>query len=138
MIAHLSSEQLAECVVGQPSPMVAQHVQDCPSCRAGLASFREALGEFRGAVRAWSEDQANAALKAPAAGWEPRSWSPSHQLAWALLIAAVCIIASFVIPRHSGDIAPGSDAVLLNRVDAQVSRTVPSSMEPLLKLVAQE
>jgi anti-sigma factor RsiW len=138
MIAHLSSEQLAECVLGQPSPMVAQHVQDCPSCRAGVASFGEALGEFRGAVRAWSEDQANAALEAPAAGWEPRSWSPSHQLAWAVLIAAVCIIASFVIPRHSSDIAPGSDAVLLNQVDAQVSRSVPSSMEPLLKLVAQE
>jgi len=138
MIAHLSSEQLAECVLGQPSPMAAQHVQDCPACRAHLASYREALGDFRGAVRAWSEDQANAALAAPAAQWEPRSWSPSRQLAWAVLIAAVCIIASFVVPRHSGDIAPGSDSVLLNRVDAQVSRTVPSSMEPLLKLVAQE
>jgi anti-sigma factor RsiW len=138
MIAHLSSEQLAECVLGQPSPMVSQHIQDCPACRAHLSSFREALGEFRGAVRAWSEDQANAALEAPVPGWQPRYWSPSRQLAWAVLIAAVCIIASFVIPRHSVDIAPGSDVVLLNRVDAQVSRTVPSSMEPLLKLVAQE
>ncbi len=138
MIAHLSSEQLSECILGQPSPSVARHIQDCPACRAHLASFREALGEFRGAVRAWSEDQANAALDAPAAGWEPRSWSPSHQLAWAVLIAAVCIIASFVMPRHSAEVAPGSDSLLLNRVDAQVSRTVPSSMEPLLKLVAQE
>jgi anti-sigma factor RsiW len=138
MIPHLSSEQLSECILGQPSPIVAQHVQDCPACRAHLASFREALGEFRGAVRAWSEDQANAALEAPASGWEPRSWSPAKQLAWAVLLAAVCIIASFVMPRHFGDIGPGSDSVLLNRVDVQVSRTVPSSMEPLLKLVAQE
>jgi anti-sigma factor RsiW len=141
MIAHLSSEQLSEFMLGRPSPLVdqqvARHVQNCPACRAELANFREALGEFRGAVRAWGEDQANT-LAIPAAAREPRAWRASHQLAWAVLIAAVCIIASFVIPRHPGDGAPGSDAVLLNQVDTQVSRTVPSSMEPLMKLVAQE
>lgn len=145
MIAHLSSEQLAECIVGQPNPLVAQqvakHIQDCPACRAELANFREALGDFRGAVRAWSGDQANwyrANSLAISAAVEPRSWRASHQLAWAVLIAAVFIVASFVMPRHPGDGAPSSDAVLLQRVDTQVSRTVPSSMEPLLKLVAQE
>jgi anti-sigma factor RsiW len=143
MIAHLSSEQLSECMLGQASSIVRQHVQDCPACRAEMANFREALGEFRGAVRAWSEDQAgkyqaNAALAIPAAVGEPRSFRPSHQLAWALLIAAVCIVASFVLPRHRGADAVGSDAVLLNQVDAQVSRTVPASMEPLMKLVVQE
>jgi anti-sigma factor RsiW len=148
MIAHLSSEQLAEWIAGQPSLMVAQHVRDCPACRAELADFRETLGEFRGAVRAWSEDQAgkyreNAVRSNPSALREPRSRTAlnrmvSHQLAWALLIAAVCIVASFVLPRPVGRKAPGSDAVLLNQVDTQVSRTVPSSMEPLMKLVVQE
>jgi anti-sigma factor RsiW len=141
MIAHLSSEQLSEFVVGQPSQridqQVAQHVQNCPACRAELANFREALGEFRGSVRAWSKDQANL-LAIPTTPPEPRAWAASHQLAWAVLIAAVCVIASFVIPRHPGDNALSSDAVLLNQVDTQVSRTVPSSMEPLMKLVAQE
>jgi hypothetical protein len=137
MIAHLSSEQLSECILGQPGPGVVQHVEHCPACRAELGNFREALGEFRGAVRAWSDDQANAVLAIPASVTATRSWGASHQLAWALLIAAVCVIASFVIPGHGGP-PPGSDAVLLNQVDSQVSRTVPASMEPLMKLVDQD
>jgi anti-sigma factor RsiW len=137
MIAHLSSEQLSEFMLGQPSPLIARHVRACPACRAELANFREALGDFRGAVRAWSNDQANL-LAIPNARPEPRSWAASHQLAWAVLIAAVCIIASFVMPRRPGGNPLSSDAVLLNQVDTQVSRTVPSSMEPLMKLVAQE
>jgi anti-sigma factor RsiW len=138
MIAHLSSEQLSECILGQPSPIVARHVEDCPACCAELIQFREAIGEFRGAVRGWSEDQANQALAMPAPIAATRSWAASHQLAWALVIAVVCVVASFVIPRHGGENAAGADAVLLNQVDAQVSRTAPSSMEPLMKLVVQE
>jgi hypothetical protein len=134
---HLSSEQLSECILGQPSPMLAQHVQDCAVCQAELGNFREALGEFRGAVRAWSNDQANAALDIPAPVSQPRSIA-SHQLAWAVLIAVVCVIASLVVPRHGAENAAASDAVLLNQVDAQVSRTAPTSMEPLMKLVVQE
>jgi hypothetical protein len=52
-------------------------------------------------------------------------------------MAAVCVIASFRLAARRQK-APASDAVLLNQVDTQVSRTVPSSMEPLMKLVAQE
>lgn len=134
---HLSSEQISECILGYPRPTVAWHVQECAACRAELARFREALGEFGGAVRAWSDDQAHVALaaSAPAA---PRSWNPAHQLAWALVLAAIFVIASFILPRHRGDNPATSDAVLLNQVDAQVSRTVPSSMEPLMKLVVEQ
>jgi anti-sigma factor RsiW len=138
MIAHLSSDQLSEYILGQPSLIVARHVQDCPACRAELAQFREALGEFRGAVRAWSEVEADQALEISGSVPQPRSWAVSQQLAWALLIAAVCVIASFVMPRQRGESTAGADAVLLNQVDVQVSRTAPSSMEPLMKLVVQE
>ena len=134
---HLSSEQVSECILGQPSPTLARHVQDCPMCQAELGNFREALGEFRGAVRAWSNDQAKAALDIPTTVSQPRSIA-SHQLAWAVLIAVVCVIASFVMPRHGAESAAASDAVLLNQVDAQVSRTAPTSLEPLMKLVVQE
>jgi anti-sigma factor RsiW len=142
MMPHLSSEQLAEFVAGERSPQaarqVAQHVQECPACSAEVANFREALGDFRGAVRGWSEDQARMVRAIPAGAAEPRSWAASHQLAWALLMAAVCIIASFVFPRHAREPGPASDAALLNQVDTQVSRTVPASMEPLVKLVVEK
>ncbi len=138
MIAHLSSEQLSECMLGQASPMVARHVEDCPACRAELGAFRAALGEFRGAVHAWSQDQASAALAIPAAVPQRVSGMFSHQLAWALLIAGLCVIASFILPRHRADGAGSTDAVLLNQVDTEISRSVPSSMEPLMKLVVEK
>jgi hypothetical protein len=99
--------------------------------------FRAALGEFRYAVRAWSEDQAQGVIAVGSAVPKPRFWTASQQLALALVLAAVCIIGSFVVPRHTEN-APANDAVLLNQVDVQVSRTAPSSLEPLLKLVAEE
>ncbi len=142
MIPHLSSEQLAEYILGQPSPMAAQHVQKCAACRADVAGFQESLGDFRGAVRRWSADQAGVyrtnAGQTNTVLPQTRWYAPSHQLAWALLIAAVCIIASFIVPERRADRPMASDAVLLNQVDSQVSRTVPASMEPLMKLVVQQ
>jgi anti-sigma factor RsiW len=135
---HLTSEEVSACMLGQPSPMAAQHIEDCPACRAEVANYSDVLAEFRGSVRAWSQDQANAALAMPPAVQNAPSWMASHQLAWALLIAAVCIVASFVHPWYRSDRTSSSDTVLLNQVDGQVSRTVPSSMEPLMKLVVQE
>ena len=142
MITHLSSEQVAEYIVGYPSPIVAEHLRDCPACRAEVVNFREALGDFRWAVHSWSEEQAsqyqaNAASAMPAVVPDTRWWTPSHQFAGALLVAAICVIASFVMPRHPEKVL-SSDAVLLSQVDAQVSRTVPSSMEPLMKLLVQK
>jgi predicted anti-sigma-YlaC factor YlaD len=133
---HLSSEQLSACISGEPDRWIMQHAGNCPACRAELEQMREALSEFRGAVRRWSEYQAQAALAIDPRPPQARSWVAAHQLALALVLAAVCILASIV--WHGAENAPASDAVLLNQVDAEVSRAVPSSMEPLMKLVAQE
>jgi len=142
MITHLSSEQFSESISGLHRPAVARHLEDCPVCRAELAEFRQALGEFGGAVRMWAAEeadsyQANTALLTRASS-DPRSRRASHQLAWALAIAAICVIASFVVPWRRGDTLERNDAMLLNQVHAQVSQTVPSSMEPLLKLVVEK
>jgi len=122
--------------LGQPDPWIARHLKECPACRTELEQFREALFAFRGVVRDWSENQAGAALAVHSRPTQSRSWIASHQLAFALLLAAVCVLASLV--WHGGQKTPASDSLLLNQVDAQVSRTVPSSMEPLMKLVVQE
>ena len=137
-MSHLSPEQFAECISSPPGQAAARHLEECGACRAEVANFRAALGEFRGAVRSWSQQQADAALAIPARLPESRSWIAAHQLALALLLAAVFVLASFVLPRQGRESAPGGDAGLLNEVDGQVSRTVPSSMEPLTKLVVQE
>ena len=143
MIPHLSSEQLAEYLLDQSGPEAARHIRHCASCRAEIEQQRETLAEFRTAVRTWSAEQAgqyqsNAALAVPASTPEPRSWPVSRQLAWALAIAAMCVIASFILPRYTGGRTAASDAALLDRVDAEVSETVPAPMAPLMKLVVQQ
>ena len=140
MIPHLSSEEVSEYILGYPRPAVARHLQDCPDCRAELAQFRETLGDFRDSVRGWSEQQAETVAAAPASlgpVQTPRWGHVTRQLAWAVAIAILCVVASFVLPRHTVDTADVNDAVLLNRVDAQVSSSVPGPMEPLTKLVVQ-
>lgn len=143
MMPHLSPDQITGYLLDQPEPAAARHVRDCAACRANLEQQRETLAEFRTAVRAWSAEEAgqyraNAARAISASGSEPRPWPVSRQLVWALAIAAVCLIASFILPRYAGRSTAASDAALLDRVDAEVSETVPAPMAPLMKLVVQQ
>lgn len=140
-MTHLSSDQFSESLLGHPEPGVTRHLDACAACRSELANLRGALGEFRGAVRGWSECQAaeyqaNIALaNSPLPPARP-SWIAAHPLAMTLMLAVACVLASWVLSR--AEKTPGGDAALLNQVDAQVSRQVPASMEPLMKLVVQE
>ena len=125
-------------MVGQPGREAARHVENCAACRTEIANFRQAIGEFRGAVRGWSDEQAHRALEIPACPSETRSWIATHQLALALLLAAVCLLVSVIVSRVGRrSQEPSNDAALLNQVDAQVSRSAPSSLEPLMKLVVE-
>jgi len=135
-MTHLTSDQFSESLLGHPEPGVTLHLDACAACRAELASLRGALGEFRGAVRGWSEYQAHAALAVSPLPPARPSWVAAHPLAMTMVLAVMCVLASWVLSR--GEKTTGSDAALLNQVDAQVSRRVPASMEPLMRLVVQE
>ena len=135
---HLSSEQMSECILGPAGSDAARHLAECPACRAEFATLREAIGEFRGAVRYWSEREAQSVLVVPARTEETRSWIAAHQLAFALALATIFLLASILVPWYQHyQSAAANDAALLNQVDAQVSRTAPSSLEPLMKLVVE-
>jgi hypothetical protein len=146
MMPHLSPDQVAGYLLDQADPGDARHVRDCAACRAEIEQQRETLAEFRTAVRVWSADEGGhyrtkAALAMPASMPEPRASHPgpvSRQLVWALAIAAVCVIASFILPRYADRSTAASDAALLDRVNAEVSQTVPAPMAPLMKLVVQQ
>ncbi len=140
MMPHLSPDQFDAYLLDQADAAAARHVGDCAACRAEIEQQRETLAEFRTAVRGWSAEEARhyAARAVPASPPEPRSWLVSRQLAWALAIAAICVIASFLLPRYTGRRTAAGDAALLDRVDAEVSETVPAPMAPLMKLVVQQ
>ncbi len=100
-----------------------------------------ALELFRGSVRHWSGRQRRA--EPPAIGSiSPGRWGSSIQpMRWALAAAALLVLAAVPVYRsvqdrqRQAEIAR-ADALLLEQVDAEVSRAVPRPMEPLAKLVS--
>lgn len=143
MTPHLSPDQLNGYLLGQPDSAAARHVRECAACRTEMEQQRETLAEFRTAVRAWSAEEAGQYRTAAAGAISATARAPhpgpvSRQLVWALAIAALCVIASFLLPRYAGRSTAASDAALLERVDAEVSETVPAPMAPLMKLVVEQ
>jgi hypothetical protein len=60
------------------------------------------------------------------------------RFAWGLALAALFLLVALPLYRNSNDShrSPGpEDALLLEEVNAQLSRTVPVSMEPYIELL---
>jgi hypothetical protein len=134
MSQHLSSQQISQWMIGERTPQQEQHVGECSQCGAEVARMEAALGLFRGSVRHWSDLQVRV----------PRPLAPGprpHPVRWALAAAALLVLAAVPVYRSAQDrqrqaeIAR-ADALLLEQVDAEVSRAVPRPMEPLVKLVS--
>jgi hypothetical protein len=141
MSQHLSARQISQWTIGERTPQQEQHVRECPECAAELARLEAALGLFRGSVRHWSGRQSRAEPPAIASILPARPSSRIQPMRWALVAAALLVLAAVPIYRNVQDrqrqaeIAR-ADALLLEQVDAEVSRVVPRPMEPLAKLVS--
>jgi hypothetical protein len=120
-----------------------RHLRECSLCGAEVARLEGALARFGGAVREWSEAQPGA--QSPGA-WRAERVAPKGRavgLRWGL--AAVALVVLAAIPqwknmrdRRAAEEAARADDVLMEQVDAQVSRTVPVTLEPLLNPAAWE
>ena len=140
MSQHLSSQEISQWMIGERTPQQEQHVRQCSQCGAELDRLEAALALFRGSVRHWSGRQGRA--EPPAiASMSPARGSRIQPMRWALVAAALLVLAAVPIYRNAQDrqrqaeIAR-ADALLLEQVDAEVSRAVPRPMEPLAKLVS--
>jgi hypothetical protein len=140
MSQHLSSQEISRWMMGERTPQQEQHVRQCPQCGAELARMEAALALFRGSVRQWSGRQSRA--EPPGIGSIlPARGSSTQPMRWALVAAMLFVLAAVPIYRNAQDrqrqaeIAR-ADALLLEQVDAEVSRAVPRPMEPLAKLVS--
>ena len=141
MSQHLSSRQVSQWMIGERTPQQEQHVRQCPECGAELARMEAALGLFRGSVRHWSDRQVR--VFRPLTPTRGSRGYPARPLPvrWALaaatllLLAAVPIYRNVQVRQRQAEIAR-ADALLLEQVDAEVSRAVPRPMEPLAKLVS--
>jgi hypothetical protein len=137
---HLSSEEICRWMAGEGAAGEEAHVRECSLCGAEVARLKGALERFGGAAREWSAAQPGAL--------SPGAWQADgaahrwrvRRLRWSLAAATLVVLA--VIPawkssrdRRIAAAAAQADAVLMEQVDDQVSRTVPETLEPLMNLV---
>jgi hypothetical protein len=139
MNQHLSSRQISEWVLGEPSPETERHVQDCPACRVEVTRLAEALRQFGCSVRQWSDGQLGTELPRVREGGGARSWMSVKILSWAGVAVMLVALATLSVTRRSDPPEEAyvavPDTAVLEQIDRQVSRAVPGPMEPLLKFV---
>jgi hypothetical protein len=134
MNSHLSSEQLCHWLAGEHGPDEEQHLGACPACRAELCDFQNVLAGFKSSLEQ---------SPIPAVSYSRvRQTLPR----WILATAALALLVAAPVywnarqqraPQPAEDQAK-SDELLLERIDASLSRSVPSSMEPLMQLISKE
>lgn len=141
MSGHLSARQIDECMLGQPGVETERHLRECARCQAELARLREAFGAFRHSVHHWTEAQLPGHSYLDWTAKPARTWTLFSRLSFAVVAVALCLLVAFSLPWRR-TISPATqsaaDAALLSQIDAEVSRTVPTPMEPLTKLVSND
>ena len=134
MNEHLSPDDISRWFAGERSPKLQRHAGECEECSARLDRMESAIAEFRRSVHDWSAAQL---ASAPHIAWRPRV----HHMArrWILAAASLLILASGPAYWHFRQQARAAEIAranaLLEQVDAEISRAVPQTMEPLVNLV---
>ena len=101
-----------------------EHTAECPDCAHQEESTSQMLAAFRQLTfDSGTEDRLLSSVHRPKAG--VRSW-------WPLAAAALLLIAALPLYKAAHNRQEEADALLLERVEAGVSRGVPAAMEPLL------
>ena len=134
MNEHLSPEDISRWFAGERGGELQRHAGECETCSARLDGMESALAEFRGSAHDWSAAQP---ASAPRIAWQP----PVRRMArrWILAAASLLILASGPAWWHFRQQARATEMAradaLLEQVDAEISRAVPQTMEPLVNLV---
>ena len=127
----MNHPQVNQWLSGERTPDLKTHVESCEQCAAEIAKFEAPLGAFRDAVHRWSERRIS-----PITVIEPRH-SNAGWLRIAVAAAALAIVAAVGIARHNQQVAMArADDALLEQVAADVSRSVPATLEPLDRLMS--
>jgi hypothetical protein len=140
---HLGSEDVGRWMAGERGVEQERHLRECSLCGAEVSRLEGALARFGGAVREWSEVQPGA--QSPGAWRVERAAHKGRAVGLRWSLAAVALAALIAIPqwksmrdRQAAEEAARADDILMKQVDAQVSRTVPVTLEPLVNPVAWE
>jgi len=138
MNSHLSLEQISEFLVGNATPEQAQHAANCAECAAELSQLQETLSAFRGSVQHWAKQSGGSVIPDRAYLVNEERFYNVHPLRWALAATALIVLAIPVYNdiRNRDRQKQAEDVLLLEQVNAHLSRAVPAPMEPLLELLS--
>ena len=138
-MSHLSPEQITRWMMGEYTAQDEEHVRDCWTCGAEVNRVETALWLFQRSAKDWSREHSPEFRKVWSAE-RARRGVRTLALRWALagltLLVLVGIPVQTIREREQREARANQiDAVLLEQVDAEVSRAVPAPMEPLTRLV---
>ena len=138
---HLSPEQISSAVGGIRIPEH-DHLRDCADCAREVERVQGVLVAFRSSVWEWtdkldhSEFPVHEAVDSRAHAVRPHR----APMAWVLAAAALAAAVAIPIYQDSRDrelkAQAERDAKLLDDVNAQLSRSGPLAMDPLMQLMA--
>jgi len=130
MNSHLSSEEMYQWLSGARVEEVEEHFRECPACQTEMHQLKNALLGFQ---RSLEQCPVPAVSQRPVGPMLPR---------WILATAALMLLTAAPLywsaqEQREADQAK-ADELLLERVNAGLSRSVPASMEPLMQLISKE
>ena len=138
---HLSPEQISNIVAGIQIPEEV-HVRDCLDCTREVERVRDILVLFRSSVREWTETLDHSEFPVHEAIASQKHRHPgSRQAPIAWVLATAALAAAVAIPIYQDSKAQEAkaqaqrDSQLLDDVNAQLSRSGPLAMDPLMQLM---
>jgi len=138
MTSHLSTEQISKFLIGEATDEEREHARTCVDCVTELKRSQAVLAAFRNSVHHWADSQSRMHLRSRAFKWSKSPAFRIRPLQWALALAALIILA-FPLFKNVSDrrreAEAFNDTLLLEQIEASLSRAVPAPMEPLLQLL---
>jgi hypothetical protein len=141
MSRHLSSQQVSEAILGQCGADVEGHLRECSTCSGKVHRLASDLSVFGSVVRSWG-DHASAPVTLTVAAQRgtfsfPKLFSAGAAFA-AILIVGLLLEVHDSRPHEAMRRPEVSDAVLMQQVNSELSRSVPGPMEPLENLMGAQ
>jgi hypothetical protein len=140
MINHLSPQQISSLMIGQAKPDEAQHAAECSECAAEVLCLQETLAVFRDSVQQWTDRCGGSEVPSPAFLRTDSAVFSGRPFHWALAVVALILLVLIPVHKNTSERrlveAEAEDTLLLEQVNAQLSRTVPEALEPLMTLLS--
>ena len=136
MSIHLSSDQISKFLIGEATADEERHIRECIECMEELTRFQTTLSGLRLSVQNWTAETSSSVsdngvvrIRRPRLVLRRASWAA------AALTALVAIPIYRNAHQREKQLKAAEDTLLLEHVNAHLSRAIPAPMEPMMRLV---